>query len=272
MGTPLPAYDEQVLRDLRTWRNPPETRRGRIGDRVERGVEKVMDKIPLKMVERVLGFVLPRMRQLSWRATSQPLVMKAYRDAGAPVSSIAEIRDVPLEVVDRVAGDKRLHEAAVAGTEGAVAGFFGGWALAADVAGVTLLSMRAVQSRALAYGFDPSEEEELEFVLHVLDAASRLGPQSKHSARTGLVIVQKQLPKLGRSQMVSEAVQRLQTQLATRLGAMKSESVAPVLGAFTSGGFNAWYLASVTETARMAYRERFLRRKYGDEVLEAYGL
>jgi hypothetical protein len=50
------------------------------------------------------------------------------------------------------------------------------------------------------------------------------------------------------------------------------ESVAPIVGALSSASFNAWYLQAVTSTARMAYRERFLRRKYGADLLAAYGL
>ncbi len=136
-----------------------------------------------------------------------------------------------------------------------------------------LLSMRAVQSRALVYGFDPSNEEELAFVLRVLDAASRLGPDSKAAARGGVSLVGKQMATstvvaLG----IEQILERLPKQLTARFAAMKSQSLAPVIGSFTSATFNAWYLQAVTHAARSAYRERFLRRMYGDDVLSAYGL
>lgn len=189
------------------------------------------------------------------------------------LDSIEKISRLPLQTVDTVSGDKRLLEGAVAGAEGAVAGFFGGWTLAADVAGVMLLSMRAVQSRALVYGFDPSKEEELAFVLQVLDAASRLGPDSRASARTGVSLAGKRMADRALvKRMVEDVLQRLPKQVTARFAAMKSESVVPLLGSATSAGFNAWYLQAVTQTARMAYRERFLRRRYGDDVLSAYGL
>lgn len=136
-----------------------------------------------------------------------------------------------------------------------------------------LLSMRAVQSRALVYGFDPSDDDELAFVLQVLDAASRLGPDSKAAARTGVSLVGKQMANRAVvKRTIEQVLQRLPKQLTARFAAMKSESVVLLLGSVTSAGFNGWYLQAVTHAARMAYRERFLRRRYGDDLLSAYGL
>jgi hypothetical protein len=269
----LPPYDEQALRDLHAWKTPRRTVLGRAGDAIERLIEVVTDRVPLRLVEQVLGWVLPRVRDVTWRATSRELVVRAYRRAGTSISSIEDIAHLDLRTVDAVAGDKRIHEGAVAGTQGAAAGFFGGWTLGADIAAVMLLSMRAVQSRALVYGFDPSKKEELAFVLQVLDAATRLGPNSKAAARTGVSMVGKHLTTHTVTvRTVEQVLQRMPKQITARFAAMKSESVAPVLGSFTSASFNAWYLQAVTHTARIAYRERFLRRKYGDELLSAYGL
>jgi EcsC protein family len=269
----LLPYDEQALRDLHAWKNPKPTVLGRAGDAIERLVTAITDRVPLGMIEQVLGWVLPRMRDMTWRATSRQLVLRAYGRAGQPISSIEKIAELDLRIADAVAGDKRIHEAAVAGAEGAAAGFFGGWALAADTAGVMLLSMRAVQSRALVYGFDPSREEELAFVLAVLDAATRLGPDSKAAARSGVSAVGRRMARRAVTERaVEQVLQRMPKQLAARLAALKSESIAPVIGSVTSATFNAWYLQAVTHTARIAYRERFLRRAYGDDLLRAYGL
>jgi hypothetical protein len=53
---------------------------------------------------------------------------------------------------------------------------------------------------------------------------------------------------------------------------LSSPKMAPVLGALTGGSFNAWYLRGVVRTARFAYRERFLLRRHGADVLQAFGL
>src|SRR4051794_34083212 len=125
---PVSSYEESALHELRAWKHPPETRRGRVGDRVEQGVAAIMERVPLRLVEQVLGWILPRFREMTWRATSQQLVIRGYRRVDAPVTSITDIARLDLEVADRVAKDKRLYEGAVAGIEGAAAGFFGGFA------------------------------------------------------------------------------------------------------------------------------------------------
>jgi hypothetical protein len=266
-------YEIEVIREIIRWKEPRTTLLGRLGDRAERMIEAVLSYVPLGLVDKIMGFILPRLREVTWRATSEPLVRRAYGRAGSPIEAVADIQLLDLEVVDAVAGDKRISEGTVAGAEGAVTGFAGGFTIAADIAGVILLSIRAVQSRGLVYGFDPSREEELAFVLSVLNAASRLGPESKGSARAGITAFG---PRLVSNTAVEKAVQlsleRLPEKLAIRLAAMKSESLAPIIGAVTSASFNAWYLQAVTQTARQAYRERFLRRKHGDELLAAYGL
>lgn len=266
-------YEIEVIREIIRWKEPQTTLLGRLGDRAERMVEAVLSYVPLGLVDKIIGFILPRLREVTWRATSERLVRRAYGRAGSPIEAVADIQLLDLEVVDAVAGDKRISEGAVAGAEGAVTGFAGGFTIAADIAGVILLSIRAVQSRGLVYGFDPSREEELAFVLSVLNAASRLGPECKGSARAGITAFG---PRLVSNTAVEKAVQlsleRLPEKLAIRLAAMKSESLAPIIGAVTSASFNAWYLQAVTQTARQAYRERFLRRKHGDELLAAYGL
>lgn len=57
-----------------------------------------------------------------------------------------------------------------------------------------------------------------------------------------------------------------------RLAVMNSSKAAPVAGAATGAAFNAWFLRSVSVHARMAYRQKFLERRHGPEVLEAHGL
>ena len=42
--------------------------------------------------------------------------------------------------------------------------------------------------------------------------------------------------------------------------------MASALSGAVGGGFNAWYVGAVTETAYLMYRERFLIEKHGPEV------
>jgi len=244
-----------------------------MADRAERTADRLVSVVPTKLIEKAVGVLMPRVAKVTTLATSQSLTVKAYGRAGCDVRTLEDIARLPLEKVEAVAGDKRLQEGFAAAAEGGLAGFFGGPALVADIAACSLLAIRAAQSRALVYGFDPKEERELAFVLSILDAASRLGPASKQSARRGLAataaaVARRQAAKVA----LDRLLERLPKQVVARLAALKSESAIPVVGAVTSASFNGWYLQAVTRTAQMAYRERFLRRTYGDDLLMAFGL
>jgi EcsC protein family len=269
----LRPYDEQVLHELIRWKNPPSTFKGRLADRAERVLERIVALVPTKLVEQVLGVLMPRVARITAYGTSSGMVINAYGRAGHDVGSIDDIARLPLEAADRIAGDKRFKEGLTAAAEGGAAGFVGGPVLIADIAACGLLAIRAAQSRALVYGFDPRDGKELAHVLEILDAASRLGPESKQLARRGMSAT---AAAIGSRQFAQAAIDRLLERLpklvVTRLAGLKSESAIPVVGAVTSASFNAWYLQGVTRTAHMAYRERFLRRVYGDELVTAFGL
>jgi hypothetical protein len=244
-----------------------------MADRAERTADRLVSAVPTKLIEKVVGVLMPRVAKVTTLATSQSLTVKAYGRAGCDIRTLEDIARLPLEKVEAVAGDKRLREGLAAAAEGGLTGFFGGPALVADIAACSLLAIRAAQSRALVYGFDPQEERELAFVLSILDAASRLGPASKQSARrrltaTAAAVARRQTAKAA----LDRLLERLPKQVVARLAALKSESAIPVVAAVTSASFNGWYLQAVTRTAQMAYRERFLRRTYGDDLLMAFGL
>lgn len=73
----LSAYEERALRDLAAWKSPKHTLLGRVGDRAERIIKAVTDLVPLRLAERVLEWVMPRMSDVTWRATSETLTLRA---------------------------------------------------------------------------------------------------------------------------------------------------------------------------------------------------
>jgi hypothetical protein len=140
---PLRPYDEQVLHELIRWKNPPSTFKGRLADRAERVLERIVALVPTKLVEQVLGVLMPRVARFTTYATSSGMVINAYGRAGHDVGSIDDIARLPLEAADRVAGDKRFQEGLTAAAEGGAAGFVGGPVLIADIAFWRFARLRA---------------------------------------------------------------------------------------------------------------------------------
>lgn len=57
--------------------------------------------------------------------------------------------------------------------------------------------------------------------------------------------------------------------LTIQLTKAKLAQLLPIVGAFVGAAYNAYYTARVVRNAQLWYRERFLARKYGAEVIEA---
>ena len=65
---------------------------------------------------------------------------------------------------------------------------------------------------------------------------------------------------------LEEAIKKIAEAIGIRLTKAKLAQVVPIAGAIVGGGFNAWFVGSVTETAYHLYRERWLIEKHGESA------
>ncbi|MCY1078523.1 EcsC family protein [Archangium lansingense] len=122
-------------------------------------------------------------------------------------------------------------------------------------------------------GFDISRQEERLFALHLLGFASSPSDAAKTVAMSQLVKIAKQVAqkktwKELEKHVFVQIVQRIAKALAIRLTKAKLAQALPVAGAAIGGGFNAYYTSKVCDAAYFLYRERFLARKYGADIIE----
>lgn len=197
-----------------------------------------------------------------------------------PVDSLEAIHRLDLERADRAVGFLAAKYKGLAFTEGAAAGaastagpVAGGAAIAADVTALIGLNLRAVNEYATYYGFDITRQEERLFALNVLGLASAPTDAAKVVAMAQLVKIAKQVAQLKgwkelERQLFVQIAQRIAKALAIRLTKAKLAQLVPAAGAAIGGGFNAYYTSRVCDAAYFLYRERFLARKYGADVIE----
>ena len=266
---PLTAYERRVLAELQAWKSPPNTRRSRAGDRLEKLVEDIASRLPTKFLDELFERGLPVLNRAAKLTAPRQMVLASYRRHGhQQVVALADIEKLSLEEVERVVGTKRLQELAKGAAEGGIAGFYGAPGAAADVPALLALALRNVNVFAYSYGFDADTDEERAFALSVISASAAFGSQAKQVARAGIGVGGRMAGKDG----VKRLLERLPKQLMLRLAAINTSKAAPVAGALTGGAFNAWFLRNVAIQARFAYRQRFLERRHGPEVLDAFGL
>src|ERR1035437_2068091 len=169
---------------------------------------------------------------------------------------------------------KRRHAyKGIALVEGAGAGFVGLLGIPPDIVALITLNLRAIGEYATYYGFDVSSQEERLFTMNVLGCGSSPTNASKSLAMAQLVRISQDVAKrrtwakLEQHTFV-QRIQQLAKALGIRLAKAKLAQVVPVAGAAVGGGFHAYFTAKVCEAGYYLYRERFLAKKYGPDVIE----
>jgi hypothetical protein len=262
---PLTDYERRALQELYDWKHPPVTMRTRAADVIERGIEQIAARLPVGFLDQLIRRGLPTLNRVASMTAPEAVVLATYRRKGHEhVQSLADIAALSLEDVEKVVGTKRFGEIVKGAGEGGVAGFYGAAGAAADVPALLGLALRSVNVFAYSYGFDPTTDEGRAYALSVIDASAALGTRAKQVTRAGVGMAGKE--------MTQRLLEHLPRRLMVRLAAMSSPKAAPIAGAATGAAFNAWFLQSVAVSARFAYRQKFLERRHGPEVLEAYGL
>jgi len=257
------------------------------------------DKVPgTDDIEKVLVKALGGLKDLTldpaMASVSEKGVVRRFVKHGHDVTVVSDIRNLDLELLDRVRPKLRTRYSAAAAAEGAAAGLVisGGEALAAlgsvfgagvggapgaasivgamalDAATVIAASARVTAHVGTYYGYEVCSPEEEFFALSAM-SFSNSGPQAaKLMAFQQLSTVTQQLiRRKAWAELNERLIVRVITEMFERLGLVitkrKLGQAIPVVGVVIGAGLNASYLQSVGRDAELAYRMRFLAEKHG---------
>jgi hypothetical protein len=245
-----------------------------------------------------LGGLLDVGSRAAMASVRDKAVVKAFKKQGHDIVSIEDISKLALQDIDRVKPNLGLLYSATATIEGAAAGFAvsggeivaaGGSILgagagaapgigtvvgvmAADAAAVLVASNRAVAHIAAYYGYDLDRHDERLFALAVLS----LGTAAGAGKSAAYIEVNKLVQALARratwqqlrENVVTRVVDSVFTRLGYRITQRKLGQAVPVVGTVIGAGMNAKLFTSVTDDADHIYRERFLRERYGLDLID----
>jgi hypothetical protein len=276
-------YEKSAIMSIHAWRNPPKSFWISAGAVVSAPFDFVAEramKIPglEHALERSVGGVLSLLTDASALTVRTGAI---FAEFDPPIAGLAEIHPLDLEHADRPIGYLAAKYKALAMAEGAASGsasllgpVVGGAAILADVTALVSLNLRAVGEYATYYGFDITRQEERLYMLNVLGLASAPSDAAKAVVMAQLVriareVAQRKVWQQLEQHLFVQIVKQIAKALAIRLTKAKLAQVIPAAGAAFGGGFNAYYTAKVCDAAYFLYRERFLARKYGPEIIEA---
>lgn len=265
----LAAYEEDILTEIRTWESTPRQRgllgkAGRVAskpfdwalstDLAQRGLERISDSVYA---------TLTKLHQVANRTFSAEATFERLRKTGAEVSSLADIREADIRLLDQVAQSSNSSHAIMAGLEGGGLGLGGLYLIAADVPALLTLNFRMIQQIATSYGYDPTPEYEVDVALKIIQVASESGSERRDTLlelEAALEAVRAGTAKLGMFAGVL-ALQMFSRRLSQVIAKRKLGQLVPLVGIGIGAGVNYQFTHDIGETAYMVYRKRFLLDK-----------
>ena len=267
---------------------------GVIGQRATKFVPKKVRNISDDGLRMALGGLRSLTIEPALRSVMTSRVTAGYKRHGAIVSSLDDIRQLPLRVIDEVTpglvwryalgaaiegagagalitGAEALTAAGTVASAGVAAGPTAGTVVAAIAgdAALTLAACARVVAHVGAYaGYDTKRPDEQVFAMALINWSSSTGEAAKSVAFQQLSQITQQLirnaPKAQLSEYVLvKVVEEIYARLGFRMTKAKLGQVVPIAGIAIGAGLNAALLTSIARDAHIAYRARHLTEHYG---------
>jgi hypothetical protein len=175
---------------------------------------------------------------------------------------LVRLQSADLALLDEVAWSLTRENRVVATLEGFGCGLGGVTLALIDLPMLILVNLDAVASIATAYGFDVDSPSERDFLIGLLAG----GPEALRSLLAGNASFDRPLAELAPEQLAANraalALHGAATRIALRLTRQKLIQLLPILGGAVGAGLNFHYTWSTTRAAAMAYRYRWLVRRF----------
>lgn len=269
----LSLYEQKAHREIDRFKNPARSRFEGAWEMLNKPLEwaadTAFDTRAGAVVARAIGGIVSTLNDGASWSVRTGAIYEEFRAAGhASVHCGADLLQLDLRDVDKTLGYLAAKYKVIALGEGGAAGMLGLPGIAVDIPALVSLALRAVNEYATYHGFDVSLQHEQAFSMSILGAASSPTVAAKQVALAELtklsVLIAQRKTWAELQRLISvQVIQQIAQALGIRLTKAKLAQIAPLVGAGVGGGFNAWYVAKVTETAYHLYRERFLIEKYG---------
>ena len=168
--------------------------------------------------------------------------------------SIADIAQLPLKNMDRVAEDFKQSRTRVAALQGATTGIGGIFTLAIDIPALLGLSLKTLQEIAISYGYDPKEKNERIFIVKCMQFVS-----SDIVGKKAILEELAAFEQEGTDKQAFSQLQGWQEVIATyrdNFGWKKLFQMIPIAGILFGAYLNKSTIQDVGEAGKMLYRKR----------------
>ncbi|MBF0503097.1 MAG: EcsC family protein [Candidatus Riflebacteria bacterium] len=273
------VYEKEALIEIHEWKNPRitwfDSALEKINYPLAKAGELVLDA-PLigDVLQKTVKGIIEIASDVAHFSVRPDSIYTEFSSRGVQkVRKLEDIYNLDLCEVDKAIGFLAAKYKGLALAEGVTTGAAGLPGIPVDICALITLNLRAIGEYATYCGFDITTQHERLFAMNVLSFSSSPTDASKQVAMSQLVKIAEEVAKkrawneLEKSAFV-KIIQAIAKAIGVRLTKAKLAQIIPVAGAIIGGGFNSYFTSKVCDAAYFLYRERFLARKYGVEIID----
>jgi hypothetical protein len=230
----------------------------------------MLDKVTPKIVHEKIGVALDEIGSfvqsggqylVSEKAIVGLVEKESLGKEGVVGFTLDQVRQAPLDAMDRTADALTESRANIATAQGATTGFGGLFTLAIDIPAVLGLSLKVLQEMALCYGYDPQEKREREFIVKCLQFASSdiVGKKAVLDDLDRMAASGSGQGEEGGERAAMSQLQGWREVIAgyrDNFGWKKLFQLVPIAGMVFGAYINRSTLKEVAEAGKMLYRKR----------------
>lgn len=284
----LNDYEKEAQRELARWQQGDPTLTGwpvvfgdlpksltglarQAADLVMKPVDWMVERtVPPELVDRLsdaIGEGLGYLNDASIWTFEEQDVIDAAGELGIEVKHVRDLRDHPLEDLDRLSRSFVGQNAVLAAIEGGGTSLGGPLFIAADIPLLFTINFRLIQQIGGAYGFPLREPEFRPLVVSIYNVAASGSRDARQAAMREMSVAAAAFAHdtgyRGRRvhDTFREQNRHVPREIAKNLAARKLGQLIPVAGAAVGAGVNYWFTDQTARASYMLFRGLYLERK-----------
>lgn len=266
----LTSYEKEVQREIETWQHGEASLLVKAMNWAMQPMDWVVNQVvPEEMLDQASNAVEQFLSVLNnaseWTYDANDLLVTA-KEQGLEVETIEELRDQPLEELDKLAKGLFTQNAVLAAIEGGGTGLGGAMLIAADIPLLFGINFRLIQQIGAAYGFHLKGPDYQPLVLSIFNVAASGENRSKNEAIREISVAAaafaNDLNYKGRvTGTLRDQNRHLPREIAKNIVGRKIAQTIPIAGAAVGAGINYWFTSETAETTYMLFRALHIERK-----------
>ena len=266
----LTKYERDVQREIEAWQHGDSSLITQAMNWAMQPMDWVVKQIVtpdlLDQADSAISGFLGLLNDASrWTFTKDDFLPRA-KSLEIEVEEIDELRDQPLEDLDKLARSWFSENTLLAAIEGGGTGLGGAVFIAADIPLLFAINLRLIQQIGASYGFPLDNPSYAPVVLSIFNVASSGSREGKNDALREISVAAAALAGdlnyRGRvSGTYRDQTKHLPREIAKNILGRKVAQAIPVAGAAIGAGINYWFTTETAETAYMLFRALYIERK-----------